>query len=92
MLSLALPAGVALGQPPPGVTTVSNKRLEAASVPGPIELVQAVTMASTWGSWSILRQHMGLGVARARAVMTRTLTALLSADGPVGRRTPKGRT
>ena len=56
------------------------------------ELVQAVTMASTWGSWSILRQHMGLGVARARAVMTRTLTALLSADGPVGRRTPKGRT
>lgn len=56
------------------------------------ELVQAMTMASTWGSWSILRQHMGLGVSRARAVMARTLTSLLSADALLPHDAPKGKT
>jgi quercetin dioxygenase-like cupin family protein len=43
VLSLALAAGVAVGQPtPPGPTTVSITRFEAADLPGPIELVQIV--------------------------------------------------
>ena len=43
VLALALSAGVAFGQAtPPGPTTVSSTRFEAASVPGPIELVQSV--------------------------------------------------
>jgi quercetin dioxygenase-like cupin family protein len=43
VLSPAPSAGVASGQPtPPGPTTVSNKRFEAASLPGPIELVHGV--------------------------------------------------
>ena len=43
VLSLVLSAGAAFGQPtPPGPTTVSSKRFEAASVPGPIDLVQSV--------------------------------------------------
>ena len=43
VLGLALSAGVAFGQQaPPGPTTVSNKRFEAASLPGPIELVHSV--------------------------------------------------
>lgn len=46
------------------------------------EVVQAMTVASTWGGWSVLRQHMGLGVSRARGVMLRTLTALLAAPDP----------
>jgi quercetin dioxygenase-like cupin family protein len=38
-----LPAGLAFGQElPPGTSTVFNKRFEAASVPGPIELIQVV--------------------------------------------------
>jgi quercetin dioxygenase-like cupin family protein len=43
VLSLALSAGVAFGQPaPPGPTTVSEDRFPAADVPGPIEVVHVV--------------------------------------------------
>lgn len=46
------------------------------------QIVQAMTVASTWGSWSVLRQHLGLGVSRSRAVMARTLTSLLTPTHP----------
>ncbi|MDG4769876.1 TetR/AcrR family transcriptional regulator [Solwaraspora sp. WMMD792] len=49
------------------------------------QLVQAVTVASMWSAWSMLRDGLGLGVDQARAVMTRTVGALLStgsADSP----------
>jgi len=42
------------------------------------ELVDALVTASTWSAWSMLRDGLGLGVERARAVMTRTVAALLS--------------
>lgn len=42
------------------------------------QVVQAMTVASTWGSWSVLRQHLGLGVSRSRGVMARTLTSLVT--------------
>jgi TetR/AcrR family transcriptional regulator, regulator of autoinduction and epiphytic fitness len=46
------------------------------------EQVHALAAASTWGTWSVLRQHLGLGTASARRVMARTVTALLRApDG-----------
>ncbi|ROO58828.1 TetR family transcriptional regulator [Micromonospora sp. Llam0] len=42
------------------------------------QLVQAVTVASMWSAWSMLRDGLGLGVDQARAVMARTVGALLS--------------
>jgi quercetin dioxygenase-like cupin family protein len=42
-LAVLLPAGMASGQElPPGPTTILTKRFEAASLPGPVELVQVV--------------------------------------------------
>lgn len=41
------------------------------------ELVNALVAASMWPAWSMLRDGLGLGVDRARAVMTRTVLALL---------------
>lgn len=42
------------------------------------ELVDALVAASTWSAWSMLRDGLGLSLERARAVMTRTVAALLS--------------
>lgn len=41
------------------------------------QLLDALTVASTWSAWSMMRDAMGLDVETARAVMTRTLGALL---------------
>lgn len=41
------------------------------------QLVAALAAATTWGSWAVLRDHLGLGRQRGRAVMVRTVTALL---------------
>lgn len=41
------------------------------------ELVPALAAASTWASWSVLRDGLGLRPIRSRAVMTRSVTALL---------------
>ncbi|MFK3979499.1 TetR/AcrR family transcriptional regulator [Micromonospora sp. NPDC050397] len=46
------------------------------------ELVSALVAASMWPAWSMLRDGLGLGVDRARAVMTRTVLALLTTGGP----------
>jgi AcrR family transcriptional regulator len=42
------------------------------------ELLNALTAASTWPAWSVLRDDLGLGVSAARQAMTRTLYSLLS--------------
>jgi TetR/AcrR family transcriptional regulator of autoinduction and epiphytic fitness len=43
------------------------------------QLLQALTVASTWSAWSMLRDELLLDAAGARAVMARTVTALLIA-------------
>ncbi|QGN48306.1 TetR/AcrR family transcriptional regulator [Micromonospora sp. WMMD558] len=43
------------------------------------QVVNAVVAVSTWGTWSMLRDGLGLGVDQARAVMARTVGALLAA-------------
>ncbi|WP_433534009.1 TetR/AcrR family transcriptional regulator [Micromonospora sp. CA-249363] len=42
------------------------------------QLLNAVVAASMWPAWSMLRYGLGLGVDAARAVMTRTVGALLA--------------
>ncbi|RKR85995.1 TetR family transcriptional regulator [Micromonospora pisi] len=42
------------------------------------DLVNALVAASMWPAWSMLRDGLGLGVDRARTVMTRTVRALLT--------------
>lgn len=42
------------------------------------ELAHALIAASMWPAWSMLRDGLGLGVDQARAVMTRTVAALLA--------------
>ncbi|MFV2100980.1 TetR/AcrR family transcriptional regulator [Micromonospora sp. LOL_024] len=46
--------------------------------PGRQQVVDAVVVASTWPAWSTLRDGLGLGVDAARAVMARTIGALLA--------------
>ncbi|MGC5330240.1 TetR/AcrR family transcriptional regulator [Micromonospora sp. DT62] len=46
------------------------------------QLVHALVAASMWQAWSMLRDGLGLGVDQARAVMTRTVAALLADVGP----------
>lgn len=66
--------------------TIARVRSEIEKVFGPElaaaghgrgQLLDALTAASTWSAWSMMRDAMGLDVAAARAVMTRTLGALL---------------
>ena len=59
------------------IASLFPAEISAAGRGGP-ELLNAVLMTSTYASWSALREHMGLDVAAARGVMTRTVTALLA--------------
>ncbi|WP_446215567.1 TetR/AcrR family transcriptional regulator [Micromonospora sp. IBHARD004] len=43
------------------------------------QLLDALTVASTWAAWSMMRDAMGLDVEAARAILTRTVGALLVA-------------
>jgi AcrR family transcriptional regulator len=43
------------------------------------QLLNALTVASTWAAWSMLRDELKLDVAPAREIMSRTLAALLVA-------------
>ncbi|SCL71589.1 transcriptional regulator, TetR family [Micromonospora citrea] len=58
------------------------ERLFAAELaqagPGREQLVHALVAASMWPAWSMLRDGLGLGVDQARAVMARTVGALLA--------------
>ncbi|MFE0591301.1 TetR/AcrR family transcriptional regulator [Micromonospora echinospora] len=50
----------------------------AQAGPGRDQLVHALVAASMWPAWSMLRDGLGLGVDQARAVMARTVAALLA--------------
>lgn len=41
------------------------------------QLLYALTVASTWSTWAMLRDELELGVDEARPIMARTVTALL---------------
>jgi AcrR family transcriptional regulator len=49
---------------------------------GSEELLNAMTAASPWPAWVMLRDDLGLSVAAARQVMARSLRALLSPLSP----------
>ncbi len=50
------------------------------------QLFNALTVACTWSAWSMLRDELALDVDAARAVMARTMTALLVAAITAGLR------
>lgn len=54
------------------------QELDAAG-PACEQLFQALTVASTWAAWSMMRDELHLDVESATGVMIRTLTALLAA-------------
>ncbi|MFI7606542.1 TetR/AcrR family transcriptional regulator [Micromonospora sp. NPDC049366] len=54
----------------------------AAAGAGRKQLVDAIVAASMWPAWSMLRDGLGLGVDAARAVMSRTVGALLTEVAP----------
>ena len=58
------------------ITSLFAAEIAEAGLGGP-ELADALLMTSTYASWSALREHMGLDIPAARAVMTRTVAALL---------------
>jgi TetR/AcrR family transcriptional regulator of autoinduction and epiphytic fitness len=56
---------------------VFGPELQAAPAREREELKRALGAATDWSSWEALRAHQGLSVADARAVMRRTIVALL---------------
>jgi len=58
--------------------TLFANELDGAG-PGREQLLIALTVASTWSSWSMLRDELELGLEESRAIMARTMTALLLA-------------
>jgi AcrR family transcriptional regulator len=53
--------------------------LEAAGT-GRDQLLHAILIATMWPAWAMLRDSLGLSVDKARAVMTRTVGALLTSS------------
>lgn len=51
----------------------------AAAGPERGQLLDALTVITTWAGWSVLRDELGLSVEQALAVQRRTVSALLSA-------------
>jgi AcrR family transcriptional regulator len=51
---------------------------ELADVEERDQLVTAVTVASTWSSWSMMRDTLGMPIDEAKGIMLRTVTALLA--------------
>jgi TetR/AcrR family transcriptional regulator, regulator of autoinduction and epiphytic fitness len=49
----------------------------AAAGPGRAQLLDALSVSTTWAGWALLRDELALGVDDARAAMSRTVTALL---------------
>ena len=60
------------------VTTLFEPELDRESGAARRDLLDAVEVATSWSTWNLLRTDQGCSVARARAVMTRTLVALLN--------------
>jgi TetR/AcrR family transcriptional regulator, regulator of autoinduction and epiphytic fitness len=59
------------------IRTVFAAELAAAG-PGRDELERALLVNTTWPAWSMLRDDLGLDVPAATAVMTRTISALIT--------------
>ncbi len=51
---------------------------ELAEVDGREQLVNALTVASTWSAWSMMRDTLSMPIDDAKAIMHRTVTALLA--------------
>jgi AcrR family transcriptional regulator len=62
------------------VATLFEPELAHETGTGRRDLLDAVEVATSWSTWNLLRREQGCSVARARAVTTRTLTALLRND------------
>ncbi|MEH1057561.1 TetR/AcrR family transcriptional regulator [Micromonospora sp. CPCC 206171] len=58
------------------IETVFGPELAHAG-PGREQLLDALTVASTWSAWSMMRDAMGLDVEAAQATLTRIVGALL---------------
>jgi TetR/AcrR family transcriptional regulator of autoinduction and epiphytic fitness len=58
--------------------------LAAASPPDRREVLDALATAASWGAWDALRGEAGDSPNRARAVVVRTLTALLATSSAPG--------
>jgi AcrR family transcriptional regulator len=63
------------------VTELFAAELDQAGA-GREQLISALVAASMWPAWSMLRDGLDLGVDQARAVMTRTVWALLADPQP----------
>lgn len=61
------------------------QELDAAG-PARDQLFHALTVASTWAAWSMMRDELHLGIDEATGVMVRTVTALLSTAFTAGLR------
>lgn len=60
------------------VELVFSTELAAQSPIDRRDLLDAVEVATSWSTWRVLRTEQRCSIARARGVMTRTLTALLT--------------
>jgi AcrR family transcriptional regulator len=63
------------------VERLFESELEGLSSPQRSEIIEAISAATTAPMWEYLRRSRGLSMPRARAVMKRTLTALLRDAG-----------
>jgi AcrR family transcriptional regulator len=63
------------------VATLFEPELQTETGTTRRELLDAIEAATSWSNWNLLRTEQGCSVSRARAVMTRTLTALLTRTG-----------
>ena len=52
------------------------------------ELFHALTVASTWAAWSMMRDELKLDAEQAGGIMSRTITALLGGPSATGPRAP----
>jgi AcrR family transcriptional regulator len=51
---------------------------ELATAPERDQLVSAITVASTWSTWSMMRDTLAMPIDDAKAIMRRTVAALLA--------------
>ncbi|WP_232323995.1 TetR/AcrR family transcriptional regulator [Catenuloplanes japonicus] len=58
------------------IETLFAHELDAAG-PGRAQLLDALSVSTTWAGWALLRDELTLSVDEARATMSRTVTALL---------------
>jgi AcrR family transcriptional regulator len=64
-----------------GVESLFERELESLPTPERAETLEALAAAASAPTWEYLRRSRGLSMARARAALARTLTALLRDAG-----------